>query len=77
MLFMPRMLLLKAVAVEEGLSRAQGVLAKLGSVRPRIWRVSRREGREIWKVGVVERSSVSVSVSESGWACCGEGARKV
>lgn len=48
----------------------------LGSVRPKIWRVSRRAGSEIWKVGARFVSDSSVSESsrcgglggdEGGW----------
>jgi hypothetical protein len=54
------------------LSRAQGGLLVFGSVSPRIWSVSRREGKEIWKVGGVGRSSSS-SDSELEWCCEGCG----
>ena len=35
----------------EGASRDQRGREELGSVRPNIWRVSSREGKEIWNVG--------------------------
>lgn len=35
----------------EGASRDQRGREEFGSVRPNIWRVSSREGREIWNVG--------------------------
>lgn len=67
-LFMPRTLLEKAVEVGYGLSRAQGGFVVFGSVRPKIWRVSRRAGSEIWKLGVVaEGSGSSSSLSEDCW----------
>ena len=78
-LFMPRTLWLKAVEV--GLSRAQGGLFWLGSVRPRIWRVSSRDGNEIWKTGAVDVawdvSSSSSSSKSSGSRGGGGGALKV
>lgn len=63
-LFMPRTLLEKAVLVGYGLSRAHGGFVEVGSVRPNIWSVSSRAGREIWKLGLVAGSDSSSSLSE-------------
>ena len=51
--------------VGKGLSRAHGGFEAFKSVRPKIWRVSRRAGREIWKTGaaVVDSSRSSSSLS--------------
>ena len=61
---MPRTLLENAVLV--GLSRAHGGLEAFGSVRPKIWRVSRRAAREMWKVSGGGASSSSESADEGG-----------
>jgi outer membrane protein assembly factor BamB len=60
-----------------GLSRAHGGLVVFGSVRPKICSVSSNEGREIWNVGVTDKSfssSSSESICDGG---LGGGARKV
>ena len=49
-----------------GLSRAHGGLEVLGSVRPKIWSVSRRAVRETWKVSGGAASSSSGSAEEGG-----------
>lgn len=74
---MPRTLLEKAVLVGYGLSRAHGGLVVFGSVRPKIWRVSRRAVREIWKFGAVLASGSSSSLSEFCELRCGVGALKL
>jgi len=80
MLFMPSTELEKAVGVG-WVSRAQGGFCWAGSVRPKIWRVSRRAGREIWKVGswlgLVSSAPFSESESERCELRSGGGARKV
>jgi hypothetical protein len=49
------------------LSRAHGGLEALGSVRPKIWSVSRSAVREMWKVsGAVASASSSESAEEGG-----------
>jgi hypothetical protein len=67
-LFTPRTLVFRAVEVYW--SRCHGGRELLGSVRPKIWRVSRRECREIWKVGFSEASSSPESLLEV--SDCGE-----
>jgi hypothetical protein len=62
-LFIPRTLLEKAVLVGYGLSRAQGGLETLGSVRPKIWSVSSSAGRDIWKLGAVGGSASLSEIS--------------